>query len=441
MRAQSLEQAGLSAFPSTGLTGDIQVPGDKSMSHRALILGALATGETIIEGLLESDDVLRTLDAVHALGARIDKRDDGSWRISGATWRTPVGPIDCGNSGTAARLLMGAAAGFPLVATFTGDESLRRRPMGRVAEPLAAMGARFDRHSSFPITLRGGGLRGIRYESPTPSAQVKSAILLAGLSTSEAVEVLEPIPSREHTEDLLKHLGCEVEIVDRSDGRLVRLGAARRLEGKRIVIPGDPSSAAFPIVAALITRGSEVTVRGLLDSPTRSGLLTTLLEMGADIQLTNRRLAGGSAVVDVTARSSDLKAVRVPKERAPSMIDEYPVLAVAAAFASGKTIMEGIGELRVKESDRLAAIMAGLELCGVAARSAGDSLRVYGCNGPPEGGALVRSELDHRIAMAFLTLGLGASKPVAVDDATMISTSFPDFVGLLRSLGAGIGSC
>jgi 3-phosphoshikimate 1-carboxyvinyltransferase len=301
-----------------------------------------------------------------------------------------------------------------------------------------AMGADFDRHSYLPITLHGGGLQGIRYRSPRPSAQVKSAILLAGIRTTEPVEVLEPIPSRDHTEQMLRQFGCDVEVVEGRYGRLVRLGPDRKLRGRKVRISGDPSSAAFPIVAALITPHSKVTVRGVLDSATRSGLLTTLAEMGADIRFANRREVGGSAVMDVTARSSALRGVKVPKKRAPSMIDEYPILAIAAAFAAGETVMEGLGELRVKESDRIAAIEAGLSLCGIEARCAGDSLSVTGCNGAPRGRAVVQTERDHRIAMAFLILGLGAKEPVAVDDAAMISTSFPDFAGLMQSLGAEI---
>jgi 3-phosphoshikimate 1-carboxyvinyltransferase len=441
MDAAFSSRAGLRATPGHALRGEIAVPGDKSMSHRALILAALARGESRIDGLLESDDVLRTLDAVRAFGAEVERTGTSSWKVTGSEWRSPGRPIDCGNSGTGARLLIGAAARFALTATFTGDESLRRRPMDRVTDPLTAMGASFDSRPHLPLTVRGGRLRGIRHSSPTPSAQVKSAILLAGLGTSEPVEVVEPIPSRDHTEQMLRHFGCDVETGVGDGGHRVRLGTRRTLHGSEVQIPGDPSSAAFPIVAALIVPGSEISMKGILDSPTRAGLLTTLREMGADIRIENPRNAGGCAVMDLTVRSSALRGVTVPKERAPAMIDEYPVLAVAAAFAAGDTVMEGLGELRVKESDRLAAIRGGLASCGVESRIVGDSLSVAGSIGrPPPGGALIRSERDHRIAMAFLTLGLASERPVAIDDATRISTSFPGFADAMGLIGARISA-
>jgi 3-phosphoshikimate 1-carboxyvinyltransferase len=425
----------LRAAPSRALHGHIAVPGDKSISHRALILGGLAEGETRIEGLLEGQDVLDTAAAVRALGATVTRLGEGIWAVQGAEWRAPAAPIDCGNSGTGVRLLLGAASGFPIVATFTGDASLRARPMKRVLEPLRRMGARAEGDDRLPITMRGGGLVGITYRSPNASAQVKSAILLAGLRADGPVEVTEPARSRDHTERMLRAFGCEVE----SEGTTVRLGARRKLVATEIMVPGDPSSAAFPLVAALIAPDSEVTVHGMLINELRTGLIETLIEMGADLSVSNRRDVGGEEVADVTARSSQLIAIEVDAGRVPSMIDEFPILAVAAAFASGQMLMHGLGELRVKESDRLAAIVAGLRRCGVSTGIVGDSLLVDGCDGPCPGGGRIRSHGDHRIAMSFLVLGLAARAPVEVDEAAMIATSFPGFCGLMTSLGADIG--
>jgi 3-phosphoshikimate 1-carboxyvinyltransferase len=425
----------LAAAPSKGLTGHIAVPGDKSISHRALILGGLAEGETRIEGLLEGQDVLHTAAAVRALGARVTRLGDGLWTVQGAAWRSPADPIDCGNSGTGARLLLGAAAGFPIQACFTGDASLRSRPMKRVLDPLRQMGAGTGDGDRLPVTIQGGGLSGISYRSPTASAQVKSAILLAGLRAEGEVEVIEPARSRDHSEKMLRAFDCEIE----AEGNRVRLGRQRRLKATDIMVPGDPSSAAFPLVAALIVPDSEVTVHGVLTNPLRSGLFDTLLEMGADLSFANRRIVGGEEVADVTARSSTLTAVEVDPWRVPSMIDEFPILAAAAACAAGQTLMHGLGELRVKESDRLAAILIGLKRCGVSAAILGDTLMVDGCDGPCAGGADVATHGDHRIAMSFLILGLACRRPVAVDEAEMIGTSFPGFAGLMASLGARIG--
>ncbi len=424
----------LLAFSSPGLHGTIHVPGDKSMSHRALILGGLAEGETWIEGLLEGDDVINTAKAVRAFGATVDRASNGKWRVVGARWRSPAAPVDCGNSGTGARLLMGAAAGFPLEATFTGDASLSGRPMNRVLDPLRDMGAEVSASDGgrLPARIRGGALRGISFLNAKASAQVKSAILLAGLSSDAPVEVLEPLRSRDHTENMLRAFGCDVDV----EGESIRLGAQRKLKATAVQIPGDPSSAAFPIVAALVSPGSEVTVRSVMINPLRTGLLASLQEMGADIFITNRQSAAGEEVADITARHSPLRGIEVPAARAPSMIDEYPILAVAAAFADGTSVMHGLGELRVKESDRLAAMVAGLQACGVNARDEGDSLIVEGCNGPPEGGASVAACHDHRIAMSFLVFGLAAHHPVEVDSAGMIATSFPDFTMLMGSIGA-----
>lgn len=430
----------LRAAPGGALRGHVAVPGDKSISHRALILGALAEGETRIEGLLEGQDVLATAAALRALGAQVTRLGEGTWLVRGGAWRSPDAPLDLGNSGTGARLLMGAAAGFPIETTFAGDASLRSRPMARVLEPLRHMGARTSGGDSLPVTIRGGGLSGISHHGLYASAQVKSAILLAGLQAKGAVEVVEPTKSRDHTEKMLAAFGCDVEVA----GNVVRLGPNRRLTATDIMVPGDPSSAAFPLVAGLIVPGSEVTVYGVLMNPLRAGLFRTLLEMGADLGFANHRLVGGEEVADVTARHSLLNAVEVDPERVPSMIDEYPVLAIAAAFAAGQTMLHGLGELRVKESDRLAAIIAGLRSCGVPAGLIGDArwgdtLLIDGCDGPPAGGATVRTRGDHRIAMSFLVLGLAARAPVAVDEGGMIATSFPGFGALMASLGARIG--
>jgi 3-phosphoshikimate 1-carboxyvinyltransferase len=427
-------EALLTSSRGPSLRGDISVPGDKSMSHRALILGALAHGETHISGLLEGEDVLRTADAVRAFGATVERLDAGEWRVEGAEWQSPAQPIDCGNSGTAARLLMGAAAGFPIEVTFAGDKSLSSRPMERVLTPLRSMGAR-TRGSTLPVTVQGGHLNGISFVNDRASAQVKSAILLAGLRANGQVEVIEPAPSRDHSEHMLRAFGCDIQSRD----GVIRLGDKRRLTGTSVSIPADPSSAAFPIVAALITPGSSVTVRNVMVNRLRAGLFTTLIEMGANLRFENEREESGERIADLIAAGSQLKGVEVPVERAPSMIDEYPVLSIAAAFASGRTAMHGLAELRVKESNRLAAIIAGLRACGVEAREEGDSLIVEGRGRRPEGGAIVRARADHRIAMSFLVMGLGTERLVSVDSGLMIATSFPDFLPLMRSLGARIG--
>jgi 3-phosphoshikimate 1-carboxyvinyltransferase len=431
----------LEGIPSRRLRGDVEVPGDKSMSHRALILAGLAEGQSVIHGLLESHDVLRTASAVQTLGASISRSESGNWIVRGKVWRTPDQMIDCGNSGTSARLLMGAVAGFPLIATFTGDSSLNARPMNRVVDPLSQMGARFDRQIYLPITVHGGNLKGICFKSPIASAQVKSAILLAGLQTDENIEVIEPQMSRDHTERMLILFGCDVDIGEERGGRRVRLGNKRSLQGRHIIIPGDISSAAFALVAALITPDSEVTLRGVLNNPGRNGFLAVLHEMGANIEIISARSVDGIESVDIIARSSSLKGVRVPAARVPSMVDEYPLLAVAAAFACGETVMEGLSELRVKESDRLEAIDRGLRQCGVDAKIHRDALHVHGDGKGPRGGAVVTTNGDHRIAMAFLILGLGAKRPVIVTGAEMIATSFPDFADFMGELGAEICSC
>jgi 3-phosphoshikimate 1-carboxyvinyltransferase len=430
----------LRASASPGLRGSAAVPGDKSISHRALILGGMAEGETRIAGLLEGQDVLHTAAAVRALGAEVERLGEGSWRVRGARWQSPADTIDCGNSGTGVRLLMGAVAGNVIEVRFTGDKSLCSRPMNRVLDPLRAMGARADAGEGgrLPVTLHGGKLHGIRFVNTKASAQVKSAILLAGLQASGEVEVVEPAPSRDHTENMLRAFGCDVEVTETAEGRRIRLGERRALTACPVEVPGDPSSAAFPLVAALIVPGSEVTVTNVMLNPLRTGLFATLQSMGADLSFTNRRNLGGEEVADITARSSILRSVDVPADRAPSMIDEYPILAIAAAFAQGATRAHGLAELRVKESDRLAAIIAGLRACGVAAHDEGDTLVVQGADSAPRGGGSVATHGDHRIAMSFLVLGLAAREPVTVDEAEMIATSFPGFADLMRGLGAHI---
>ena len=431
--AEASATARLAGSCSRSLSGTIDVPGDKSMSHRALILGGLASGETRISGLLEGNDVLHTAEAVRAFGADVERLSAGEWRVRGSEWRSPPAVVDCGNSGTGARLLMGAAAGFPISVTFTGDASLSTRPMERVLGPLRTMGARTE-GSTLPVTIRGGDMHGIRFVNEKASAQVKSAILLAGLRADGDVEVVEPAPSRDHSENMLRAFGCDVE----NEGDVIRLGRERHLTGTSVSIPGDPSSAAFPIVAALIVPGSRVTIRNVMVNPLRTGLFTTLRQMGADLRFDNERMQGGETVADLTASTSELRGLDVPAKRAPSMIDEYPILAVAAAFASGRTVMHGLAELRVKESDRLAAVVAGLQACGVDAREEGDSLIVDGRGSAPAGGGNVSANHDHRIAMSFLVMGLASQQPVSVDSADMIATSFPTFVALMQSIGARI---
>jgi 3-phosphoshikimate 1-carboxyvinyltransferase len=434
----------LTSRPGAALVGRVRAPGDKSISHRALILGAMAEGVTEVEGLLEGEDVLRTAAAMRAFGAKVERLGEGAWRIwGGGGFSEPEDVVDCGNAGTGVRLIMGAAAGFDLSATFTGDSSLRRRPMGRVLDPLSQMGARYIARGGgrLPLTLKGGALLGISYTLLMASAQVKSAVLLAGLHATGLVEVIEPEPTRDHTERMLRAFGAAVEVTDEASGRRIRIAPGQRLTGTRIVVPGDPSSAAFPLVAALITPGSAVTVEGVLLNPLRIGLFDTLREMGADLTIENARDEGGEPVGDVTARHSALKGVVVPPERAPSMIDEYPILAVAAAFADGATVMRGVGEMRVKESDRVALMAAGLAACGVGVEEEPETLTVIGSargNHPVRGGAEVTTHGDHRIAMSHLVLGLASEAPVSVDEPGMIATSFPGFVEMMDGLGAAI---
>ena len=435
----------IAARPPTPLTGKIRVPGDKSISHRALMLGALAVGRTEISGLLEGEDVLATAAAVNALGAHARRAGDGRWTVDGVGiggLTEPQDLLDLGNSGTAARLLLGILATHPLTAFVTGDASLRRRPMGRVVEPLTRFGARFVTREGARLPLAISGASDpipISYHLPVPSAQVKSAVLLAGLDTPGTTTVIEPQPTRDHTERMLRHFGATVgaEPIE-GGGKRITLEGHPELAAAPISVPGDPSSAAFPLIAALIVPGSEVTIEGVGVNPLRTGLLECLRDMGADIALLNERDEGGEPVADLRARAGPLTGADIPAERAPRMIDEYPILAVAAACAGGRTVMRGLAELRVKESDRLTGIAAGLAKCGVRVAVEGDDLIVGGAGNYPAGGALIETSLDHRMAMAFLVLGLAANDAVRIDDAAPIATSFPDFLPLMNGLGCAI---
>lgn len=422
------------------LQGRARPPGDKSISHRALILGALATGQTEVEGLLEAEDVLCTAEAVRQLGAQAERLGDGRWRVTGAGgFSQPTDTIDCGNSGTAVRLLMGAVSGFKLSARFDGDQSLRKRPMNRVVAPLSQMGARFDAvENRLPLIVHGGKLKGVTYRSPVSSAQVKSAVLLAGLQAEGDTILIEPERSRDHTERMLGVFGADIEMVEIDNGLHPRVRASK-LHGANIYVPADPSSAAFPVAAALILGKSEVVVEDVLVNPLRLGLYETLLEMGAKITYEERRDPLGEPIANIIAQSSKLRGVTPPAKRAPSMIDEFPILATVAAFAQGETRIEGAAELRVKESDRITLMVDGLRACGVDAEELPDGLVVRG-NGPKSvrGGAQIRTMGDHRIAMSFLVLGMASKEPVIVDDAEMIATSFPDFIGCMQRLGADI---
>ena len=435
--------------PAGPLTGAAAVPGDKSISHRALILGALAVGETRIAGLLASDDVLATAAAVKALGAQAEQGENGDWRVYGrgvGGLAEPQGVLDMGNSGTAARLLMGVVATHPFTATFAGDKSLSERPMERVMTPLSQMGAQFTTRSGgcLPITVTGAPSPvPIAYELPVASAQIKSAVLLAGLNTPGRTTVIEPQPTRDHTERMLGHFGAEVVIVEKPGApgaKEITLTGQPELTGAEVTVPGDISSAAFPLVAALLVPDSKVTLTGIGVNPLRSGLIETLREMGAAISIDNQRNEGGEPVADLTVVTSGLKGVTVSGARAPTMIDEYPILAVAAAYAQGVTRLEGLAELRVKESDRLDAIVRGLTAAGVEVEASDEALTVKGGGGPPPGGARIEARLDHRIAMAFLVLGMVAETPVEIDDATTIDTSFPGFADLMNGLGAAVAA-
>ncbi len=431
----------LSSRKSAPLKGEALVPGDKSISHRALILGALSVGETRITGLLEGQDVLDTGKAMRAFGAEVTRLDSGEWVVHGVGvggFAEPDNVIDSGNAGTGVRLIMGAMATSPITATFTGDASLRARPMGRITDPLKLFGAEAVGRAKgrLPLTLVGArNPMPVRYATPMPSAQVKSAVLLAGLNTPGETVVVEAEATRDHTERMLAGFGADIRTEITDEGRVITLKGQPELTGQSIAVPRDPSSAAFPVAAALLVEGSEVLVPGIGQNPTRNGLFTTLIEMGADITFENERLEGGEPVADLRVRFGPLKGVEVPPARAPSMIDEYPILSVLAATAEGPTIMRGIKEMRVKECDRIDAMARGLEANGVKIEEGEDYLIVHGA-GKVKGGGTCATHLDHRIAMSFLCLGMAAENPVTIDDSGPIETSFPDFIPLMARLGA-----
>lgn len=428
------------------LRGVAEVPGDKSISHRSLIFGAMAVGESRITGLLEGQDVLDTAKAMRAFGATVIRHGEGAWTVNGVGvggFREPEDVLDVGNSGTGARLIMGTMATTPITATFTGDASLRKRPMGRVTDPLSLFGARaYGRQGGrLPMTIVGAANPvPVRYALPVASAQVKSAVLLAGLNAPGETVVIEKEPTRDHSERMLIGFGADLHVEKTSEGHVITLKGQPELRPQAVAVPRDPSSAAFPVCAALIVEGSDILVPGVSQNLTRNGLYLTLVEMGADIAFQNPREEGGEPVADLRVRfSGDMKGIEVPPERAPSMIDEYPILSVVAAFATGKTVMRGVKELRVKESDRIDAMARGLEACGVRIEEDEDTLIVHGMGpGGVPGGATCATHIDHRIAMSFLVCGLAAKAPVAVDDGSPIQTSFPVFESLMKGLGAKI---
>jgi 3-phosphoshikimate 1-carboxyvinyltransferase len=435
----------MTARKSGPLTGRAEVPGDKSISHRALIFGAMAVGETRITGLLEGQDVLDTAKAMRAFGAEVTRHSEGAWSVHGVGvggFSEPVDVIDCGNSGTGVRLIMGCMATTAMTATFTGDASLRKRPMGRVTDPLSLFGARAYGRSGgrLPMTVVGAASPvPVRYATPVASAQVKSALLLAGLNAPGETVVIEREATRDHSERMLIGFGAQVHVEKTRDGNVITLTGQPELRPQTVAVPRDPSSAAFPVCAALVVEGSDIFVPGVSQNLTRNGLYLTLVEMGADIVFENPREEGGEPVADLRVRFGPMTGIEVPPERAPSMIDEYPILSVVAAFAEGKTVMRGVKELRVKESDRIDAMARGLEACGVRIEEDEDTLIVHGMGpGAVPGGATCATHLDHRIAMSFLILGLASKQPVSVDDASPITTSFPVFAPLMKALGASI---
>lgn len=434
----------LAARTASPLKGTVRVPGDKSISHRSLMFGALAVGRTTVRGLLESEDVLATAEAMRAVGAKIVKHEDGSYTVDGIGLGSLLEPdrvIDFGNAGTGVRLTMGIFGTHDIAATFVGDASLSKRPMGRVLDPLRQMGTAVIAREGdrLPASIRGARTPApITYRVPMASAQVKSAVLLAGLNCPGETTVIEPIPTRDHTEKMLAGFGADISVtVNEAGERVIKLQGQPTLKPQDIDVPADPSSAAFPLVAALIVPGSDIVIENVMLNEHRTGIITTLIEMGGDIELVNRRSAGGEEVADIRVKHSKLKGITVPAERAPSMIDEYPVLAIAAAFAEGDTFMPGLDELRVKESDRLAAVARGLEANGIPCVETEDTLTVTG-GAKGLGGGTVVTHLDHRIAMSFLVLGMAADKPVTVDDGAVIATSFPTFTSLFNGLGADI---
>ena len=433
----------MTATKSGPLTGKAEVPGDKSISHRALIFGAMAVGETKISGLLEGQDVLDTASAMRAFGAEVVQHGTGAWSVHGVGvggFREPDAVIDCGNSGTGVRLIMGCMATTAMTATFTGDASLRKRPMGRVTDPLSLFGTQaYGRKGGrLPMTVVGAAHPvPVRYALPVASAQVKSAVLLAGLNAPGQTVVIEREPTRDHSERMLVGFGADLVVEKTAEGNVITLTGQPELRPQVVAVPRDPSSAAFPVCAALIVEGSDIFVPGVSQNLTRNGIYITLVEMGADITFENPREEGGEPVADLRVRFSDLKGIEVPPERAPSMIDEYPILSVVAANATGKTVMRGVKELRVKESDRIDAMARGLEACGVTIEEDEDTLIVHGRGpGGVPGGATCATHIDHRIAMSFLVAGMASQKPITVDDASPIATSFPLFEGLMTGLGA-----
>ncbi len=429
------------------LKGHARIPGDKSISHRSIMLGALAIGETIISGLLEGEDVLHTAGAMRAMGAKIEHSDDGLWRVYGVGvggLREPDHVLEMGNSGTSTRLLMGLIGGHDISATFTGDASLVKRPMRRIVAPLEMMGATFLCRSGdrLPLTVKGAqDALPIEYKLPVASAQVKSAIMLAGLNARGRTTVIEDHPTRDHTENMLRHFGVDVTVEDLEDGaKAISLCGHQELQGCAVDVPSDPSSAAFAVVAALINEGSEITLNRIGINETRIGLYTTLQEMGADIEFQNKRIEGGEPVADLVVKGTgSLRGIDVPEDRVPSMIDEFPILAVAAACAEGTTNMKGLKELRVKESDRLLMMANGLKACGINLEMGEDSLKINSNGKSCMGGAHIETALDHRIAMSFLVLGTTSEEPIEIDDAAPIKTSFPNFIELMNDLGADIG--
>ena len=441
--SHSAEPLPMTARRAGALKGEARVPGDKSISHRALILGALSVGETHITGLLEGQDVLDTAKAMRAFGASVERLGEGEWRVNGVGvggFAEPESVIDCGNSGTGVRLIMGAMATTPITATFTGDASLSRRPMGRVTDPLELFGCEITAREGkrLPVTIKGAtDPVPVRYKTPVASAQIKSAVLLAGLNVPGETVVIESEPTRDHTERMLAGFGATIRTEVTDEGRVITLTGRPDLRPQPVAVPRDPSSAAFPVAAALIVPGSEIRVPGVSRNPTRDGLYVTLLEMGADITFENPREEGGEPVADLLVRHGPLKGVTVPAERAASMIDEFPILSVIAAFAEGTTVMQGVHELRVKESDRIDAMAVGLRANGASVEDSDDTMTVHG-TGRLNGGAVVATHLDHRIAMSFLVAGLASDQMISVDDGGPIATSFPDFLPLMRGLGAQI---
>ncbi len=434
----------LTSHSASALKGHAPVPGDKSISHRALMLASCAVGESRISGLLESEDVMRTRDALSALGVTIRRRESGGWTVDGVGvggLQTPQLPLDLGNSGTGVRLLMGLTATTPLTVTFYGDASLSRRPMGRAIEPLEKFGAHADaRHGGrLPLTLKGSGAPvPIRYRTGVPSAQVKSAILLAGLNAPGTTIVEEQIPTRDHTERMLRLFGADVAAEHRDGVHRISLQGQPELSPVHLQVPGDPSSAAFPAVAALLVPGSEIVIERICVNPRRTGLYQVLADMGSDIRFVNKTVVSGETVADLKVKAAALKAVETDPATAASMIDEFPILFIAASMAEGKSIFRGLAELRVKESDRLRVMAEGLKANGVKLEEFEDGIAIEGCGGPPHGGGEVKTHLDHRIAMAFLVLGMAAEKPVSIDDGRPIATSFPGFADLMNRLGARI---